>query len=190
MLAGNMGKITDLFRKWDADGSGLISRDEFSTAIHKMGLHASDDELSALFRPDRPRRRPGSVDYNELRRAIAVAHAPAQPEPKQRTRAAKKLHADPMPEALNIKDTIGLAHGRLAQGRAGASAPARVRDRRSGRSTARAPPPRALPRRRAREQAPDAQPVRKLRAEARAKPSSGREAATARRPAAPRRRPG
>ena len=36
----------DLFREWDRDGNGEISREEFRIALHMLGLQATPDQVS------------------------------------------------------------------------------------------------------------------------------------------------
>ena len=42
--------IRETFNKFDADGSGQIDRQEFSRAMHKLGLRLEDQQLTALFK--------------------------------------------------------------------------------------------------------------------------------------------
>lgn len=42
-------RAIDLLRSWDVNGDGEISRDEFETAIHGLGLSASKAELDEVF---------------------------------------------------------------------------------------------------------------------------------------------
>ena len=41
--------ISETFSKFDADGSGVIDKHEFSLAMHKLGLRLEADQLNALF---------------------------------------------------------------------------------------------------------------------------------------------
>ena len=68
-LDKNLMRIIDLFREWDDDGSGNVSKQEFRRALPCLGLkvdRASADALFDSFDDDHS----GSVDYNELHRAI------------------------------------------------------------------------------------------------------------------------
>jgi hypothetical protein len=42
--------IRETFNQFDADGSGQIDRQEFSRAMHKLGLRLEDEQLTALFK--------------------------------------------------------------------------------------------------------------------------------------------
>ena len=48
-LVQNSMRVMDLFREWDKNGDGVVSRIEFRKAIPMLGLHASGDQIDALF---------------------------------------------------------------------------------------------------------------------------------------------
>ena len=48
-LAKKFGRISDLFREWDDDGSGEIDKREFCDAMESVGLQATLAERTALF---------------------------------------------------------------------------------------------------------------------------------------------
>ena len=48
-LAKKFGRISDLFREWDEDGSGEIDKKEFCDAMESVGLKATLFERQALF---------------------------------------------------------------------------------------------------------------------------------------------
>ena len=75
-LASKLGRIIDLFREWDEDGSGEIDKQEFCDAMESIGLEATLAERRALFdRLDEDRS--GTIEYGELvkklRRAARTA---------------------------------------------------------------------------------------------------------------------
>jgi hypothetical protein len=58
-LAANWGRVTDLFKEWDADGSGTVSPREFRQSMEAIGLgeHPEairDDGLACMCSPRRP----------------------------------------------------------------------------------------------------------------------------------------
>ena len=58
-------RVIDLFKQWDADSDGVVSRDEFHKAMPLLGLRATYSEIDKLFNlfdPDRS----GTIDYREL----------------------------------------------------------------------------------------------------------------------------
>ena len=68
-LRANSGRVIDLFREWDTDGDGEISRKEFHTAIPRLGFDATKAEIDALFDswdPDGG----GSLDFKELQKVL------------------------------------------------------------------------------------------------------------------------
>jgi len=48
-LVDHSMRVMDLFREWDEDGNGEISREEFRRALPMLGLHASTEQLRSLF---------------------------------------------------------------------------------------------------------------------------------------------
>ena len=48
-LRQNAGKVLDLFREWDANGDGEVSKKEFRKAMPAIGLDVSVQEVDALF---------------------------------------------------------------------------------------------------------------------------------------------
>ena len=48
-LTKNAVRVIDLFREWDTDGNGSISKREFRKAIPRLGLKASKAEVGHLF---------------------------------------------------------------------------------------------------------------------------------------------
>ena len=66
LLATNMVRIIDLFREWDENGDGLVSKKEFRKAIAALGYEAPRVEVDALFEPfdvDGS----GMIEYGELK---------------------------------------------------------------------------------------------------------------------------
>ena len=68
-LTANQTRVMDIFRKWDANHDGIVSRDEFGQAVTKLGIDvatAEVDELWATFDKDRS----GSVDFREVQKNL------------------------------------------------------------------------------------------------------------------------
>ena len=49
VLAANAVKVMDLFREWDTNNDGNLSRSEFRRAMPLLGIHADAKELDELF---------------------------------------------------------------------------------------------------------------------------------------------
>ena len=67
-------RIIDLFREWDDDTDGLITRKEFRQAMPMLGLDVPRtvlDELFGSWDPDGS----GSIEMNELMKALREDHA-------------------------------------------------------------------------------------------------------------------
>ena len=48
-LAGGFGKVLDIFREWDEDGSGTITKKEFRRALPLLGIRLEKQEADAFF---------------------------------------------------------------------------------------------------------------------------------------------
>ena len=71
----------DVFRKFDADGSGTIEKGEFRNAIAKMGFDAPDDCIDELF-DEVDDDGSGTVDFKELNSILRVGSLKKPPSPK------------------------------------------------------------------------------------------------------------
>ena len=68
-LVANMVRVVDLFKEWDANGDGTVSKAEFQRALPMLGLNAPRDEVGKLFDswdPDRS----GSLEIAELTKIL------------------------------------------------------------------------------------------------------------------------
>ena len=68
-LARSSTRVLDLFREWDEDGSGSISRKEFARAIKALGFSTPKDQLNALF-DGIDTDKSGSIEYSELNKML------------------------------------------------------------------------------------------------------------------------
>ena len=68
-LARSSTRVLDLFREWDDDGNGKISRKEFARAIRALGFNAPKEQLAILFDGINTSRS-GSIEYAELNRML------------------------------------------------------------------------------------------------------------------------
>ena len=68
-LRKNAVRVIDLFREWDEDGDGTVSKKEFRKAMPLLGLHVPRKEVDALFEewdPDGS----GDIDMKELNKVL------------------------------------------------------------------------------------------------------------------------
>merc|ERR1719272_1223165 len=75
LLSANAARVIDLFREWDEDGDGRVSKKEFRRALPLLGLQVPREEVDALFDswdPDGS----GSLVMAELRERL-LAHSAA-----------------------------------------------------------------------------------------------------------------
>lgn len=86
--ATDYGLVVEIFRQWDDDDNGTISREEFRKALPLLGIVVEREEASALF-DMLDEDGSGSIDYTELdhrltadlrdRRAAALRSQPLEP---------------------------------------------------------------------------------------------------------------
>ena len=95
-LTMNQGRVMDLFRKWDEDGDGQVSRAEFVRAMAALKIEVTDDEVDAVWRIF-DRDGSGSVDFREVQRELHRAkerpEVLARVEEVQREKAAARINA-------------------------------------------------------------------------------------------------
>ena len=68
-LSKNAVRVIDMFREWDDDNSGAISKKEFLKAMPMLGLDVPKKEINALFDewdPDKS----GSIELDELNKLL------------------------------------------------------------------------------------------------------------------------
>jgi len=68
-LAKNSGKVIDLFREWDTNGDGNVSKKEFHKAMPLLGLNVAAKEIDALFDAFDPDQS-GSIGHKELQKLL------------------------------------------------------------------------------------------------------------------------
>ena len=72
LLAANRSRVIDLFKAWDTDSDGLISKPEFRRAMDALGLDAADDDIDAIFEHlDADGN--GNISFRELHRELSAA---------------------------------------------------------------------------------------------------------------------
>ena len=80
-LVKNAGRVMDLFREWDIDGDGEISRKEFRSSMKRLGLEVPAKDIDALFDswdPDGG----GTLDFKELQKVLRGGGGGAAPTAK------------------------------------------------------------------------------------------------------------
>jgi len=68
-LARCANRVIDLFREWDVNGDGEVSKKEFRMAMKVLGLDVPKAELNTLF-DSFDADGSGTIDYLELRKAL------------------------------------------------------------------------------------------------------------------------
>ena len=69
ILIDNAVRVIDLFRDWDDDGDGKVSKKEFRKAMVALGVDVPRKDVDALFDAFDPDGG-GSIDYSELNKAL------------------------------------------------------------------------------------------------------------------------
>ena len=80
ILSKNGVRVVDLFREWDEDGNGSVSKKEFRKAMPLLGMDLPTkaiDELFDQYDPDKS----GVMEMNELQRMLRKT-TPAPEPPK------------------------------------------------------------------------------------------------------------
>jgi hypothetical protein len=68
-LFANAVRVIDLFREWDVDADGCISRTEFSYALPLLGIQASKEQTDALFE-DFDTDGSGEISFKEFNKMV------------------------------------------------------------------------------------------------------------------------
>ena len=116
ILSKQAVRVIDLFREWDEDGDGTVSKKEFRKAMPMLGLEVPKKEIDALFDswdPDGS----GSLTLKELDKKLRRG-AEVQLDDKLKARASPRT-------AHAAHAHAGRSHGASA----GATPPARRRQR-------------------------------------------------------------
>ena len=88
-LIANKGKVSDLFRRWDTDNDGLVSRAEFDRAMSELRIETKPGEVDALWqRFDRDGS--GAVDFKEVQKELFRAQRPRSSRRRRRRRPSPR----------------------------------------------------------------------------------------------------
>jgi len=68
-LAKNAGRVIDLFREWDTDGDGKVSKKEFRRAMPMLGFDVPVADIDKLFDANDPDGS-GEMDFKELKQML------------------------------------------------------------------------------------------------------------------------
>ena len=85
-LKKGSARVLDLFRQWDTDGDGEVSKDEFHKAMPKLGFDVGHDAIEELFN-EWDADGGGSLSFVELKKCLSAAGAkkkPAAATPKKK----------------------------------------------------------------------------------------------------------
>lgn len=90
-LKTNATRVLDLFRSWDANGDGEVSRAEFHKAVPALGIEVPREEIDLLFN-QWDKGGDGSLEYKELRRILNATPSPAASKLNGTTRVVKAVN--------------------------------------------------------------------------------------------------
>ena len=86
-MKANGARVMDLFREWNTDGDGEVSRKEFHKAMPMLGFEATKKDINELF-DSWDKDGGGSLDFRELQKILKA------PPPKEKVqKATGKLKA-------------------------------------------------------------------------------------------------
>ena len=66
----SLRRVIDLFREWDSDGDGKISKKEFRRAMPMLGFDVPVEDIDKLFNENDPDGS-GEMEFKELKRMLA-----------------------------------------------------------------------------------------------------------------------
>jgi len=93
MLAANWTRVNDLFRQFDTNGDGAISKKEFLTGMKTLGLEADMDDVSELFRAF-DEDDSGAIDFEELNKLLRAGNtAEIKDSVKDKMKSVAKISA-------------------------------------------------------------------------------------------------
>ena len=87
-LKANAGRVIDLFRGWDTDGDGEVSRKEFHKAMPLLGFDASKKDIDDLF-SSWDADGGGSLDFGELKKILTSATRSGSADANKRAESQK-----------------------------------------------------------------------------------------------------
>ena len=94
ILAEHSVKLIDLFREWDEDGDGAISKKEFRKAVAALGYDASKKDMNAAF-DALDDTGDGYIEYGEFKAALSKHSKKGKgqppPQPKKAASSARAL---------------------------------------------------------------------------------------------------
>jgi Ca2+-binding EF-hand superfamily protein len=90
-ITANAGKVLDLFRSWDADGDGVITRREFHKAMYALGLKVPKGVIDSIF-TGWDRDGGGEITLVELQKVLRVAGLTTNNIARLKRMVEKKLY--------------------------------------------------------------------------------------------------
>ena len=88
-LGKNAVRVIDLFREWDENGDGVVSKKEFRRAMPLLGFDVPKPEIDALFDQFDPDLT-GQVEYVELKKHLQKFKVDKPPPPAKKPATKKK----------------------------------------------------------------------------------------------------
>ena len=114
ILRDNFLKVLDIFRMWDVDDDGTISKKEFAEAIGALGYDTSRDDTDAVF-AEFDTDGSGVLDYHEMYQQLRLSR-------KHRRRVNERVSRPPdalVPAAADAKEALS-QFASVAEAEAGA----------------------------------------------------------------------
>ena len=107
-LHANAITVVELFKSWDADGSGSIARGEFHEGVLRLGYNATDEAIDTVF-DSFDGDHGGELEFIELKKALQRSAADVEKELRQKNAEmrARVLSAGPKTDTHGVEITHG-----------------------------------------------------------------------------------
>ena len=99
-LRKNSTRVLDLFRSWDADGDGEVTRKEFHKAMPNLGLEVPKESIDELF-TEWDKDGGGALNLKELQKILSQARVQTSPPPKVEKAAKSAVNVMAATKALS-----------------------------------------------------------------------------------------
>ena len=101
IMEENSAKLIDLFREWDEDGDGAISKKEFRKAVAALGYDAPKKDINAAF-DSLDDSGDGYIEYSELKSALSKHSKKGKASRRRRRASQRRRSAAQRPRAMML----------------------------------------------------------------------------------------
>ena len=112
VLQQNAVRVIDIFREWDDDGDGLVSKKEFRNAIAALGYDAPREDVDAVFKAF-DADGSGVIEYSELKAALGLEDEGSSAAAQSSSRQVRQATSGIKPAGRKVVATNRVANGGL-----------------------------------------------------------------------------